>query len=1362
LRDTVESALKLAALIFARDLIEHGDADAVRRVLFAKPLTLGDWNQAASNFADMTARTESATTQAFAQAFNDRRRAEICNEFVRTRNQEIGHGAFRVDPMERAALLESLLFDPRTGVAGLFARFAQMPWPELFVLGEAGPESLAGAEAIRRWHELAGPHADHTVAPLPCIVRTDRGELLLSSYVMARRCAKCTHQDVFLFDGSMMRGSGAGKRFRFDFIDYVQGHRFRDNDADLSEEVAGQQEALEAAWIETMNHGVHDRTVVDELDSAIDQVTRYVTPHHLRDPLSARIGAAGGGTVTWLQAPAHTGKSVFARAIADARGENHEPLGVPGLITLGVFVQRFWRADFDLFTGRLRSELVRAFDLNPDIAWQQLPGLDLNAKNPPAALVALISAARAMNSPGDRPVLLVIDGLDELSPAPQSLRLLDFIPRAEDLPTWLHVVVSSRRPQDTDCPAWIDGRLSRRLAAGCTVQRLDLDDAGYRQVLRDYAELILKNGQRLSDRDFDAVLQKAGGLFLFVSFIVEQIALGRLRVEDIGQLGSGQALFRDFIDGLRSDLGHRRLVADAEDILLALAAEERAHAWQIGPGLELAKTLEAGLRAQFPMGPEPTAAGEGLGDPLLTDDPDWSGLTLERLARYLDRDTHERAGGSAAGLDSNFLYAVFRLKAALGVTRGGSGAALFRLWLKDLAGIIADDPHLGPRLSAQHARAARVLLDGETGEARAFAHAVLSGAADLLERARDGDELLEAASKQGVEQSRDVLDHARAIRSFNGAITIIAARSRDAGGITGTSLTILANTYVNRAVAKRQGIGPAEAIPDYDAGIALMEGLRDMLTKQGDGWPPEIQNHLAAAYMNRGVAKTRAVGPAEAISDYDDAIALREDLRDALAAQGQPWPPDFQNSLAATYMNRAVAKGDAFGEVQAIPDYDAAITLMEGIRGSLAEEVQPWPSIFQNALATAYMNRGVAKVQAIGPAEAIPDYDAAIALREGLRDALTEQGQAWLPAFQNDLATAYVNRANAKSTAFGEAEAIPDYDAAIALMEGLRDTLAELGLAWPPDFQNDLAAAYTNRAIAKRHAISPAEAITDYDAAIALREGLRDALTERRLAWPPAFQNDLAATYTNRAIAKRHAIGPAEAIADYDAAITLMEGLRDALAEQRLAWPPAFQDDLATAYTNRAFAKHQAGDPAAVTDAATAHDLASSLVAQFATACPPDWVNTADRAAALVQALGGNANNDADTDVPDALVDTALADTRFQSALANALSRAGIPDLATLSPEDKREAARQLLRAIRAAADAEPSERSGISVDPEALGLDGAQVREIFEKAQEAAGGNAAKFIATLRAELTAAGADGEAIDALIGQIEGAIEGGQS
>ncbi len=1261
LRDTVETALKLATLIFASDLRTRELEPQLRAALFAKPLALGDWADLSQRMAQVIAQTDGAVSQDFATAFLSRQRREITQVFVGTRNNELAHGAFRNDPLERLEVLETLLFDPRDGVAHLFALFAEMPWPEFLAEGPHGLEALMGAETMAAWHEHCGLPETHPAQPGECQVRNAEGRTLsLAPYVTVRKCSRCQSRDIFLFDTARLSKMPA----RYDFLDYVQGHKDRQPDTGLDDErVTTGVEAQDAQ----MERGLADRAVTEGLDSAVAAVTRYVPPTHLRDPVTRWIGEAEGGTLTWVQAPAHTGKSIFARSIADTAGRRDgrpaDPLDVPGLIPMGVFIQRFWRSDDELFAGRLLAEVERAFGLDPDRARSRLPRLDPDASDPAARsdwLLSVIATARQMNPPpGDAPVLLVIDGLDELTPEERPLRVLDMIPTPERLPSWLHVVITSRRPEDTDCPAWIGTRLGARLTGGDTnLLRVDAEDEGYRAVLRDYADRVL--GRRLDDAVFAQILDRAEGLFLFVSFLVEQLAFGRLALDGLGALPKGEALFVNFLNNLRRDLGGRRLQSEAEEILLMLAAEERAHAWQVGEGLDMALAEEAKLPG---MADRPPSTDRGAD--LLTDEIDWRGLPLDLLAQMLDRDR-------GAELDSVFLYAVYRLKATLGVDRGGSGAALYRLWLKDLAQLIATDPDLGPRLPRAHARAARFGLEARSGTARTLAHAVLSQDGDLLKEVRDGDHLLEAAFAQGTHNQNQSI-YVAAIRHWNTALTLLFAR-RTAGTVDLFVDDInLAVAFSNRANAKAKSQSPAGALSDHDTTIIIMEAVRDTLAAAGHAWPHEWQNDLASAFKNRAVAKVDAKSPSLALDDYNKAIALGEALRDSHASAGNAWPTQWQNDLATAYMNRANAKRLAQGPNESLPDHDAAIDLMEAIKESLASEGQGWTHLMQNNLASAYMNRAVAKSVAIGQGQALPDYDAAVTLMETLRYALEAAGNTLPPQWQNDLAAAYMNRAVAKRLAQGPAHALPDYNSAIAIMEKMRDALINADNAWPPEWQNNLAGAYMNRAVAMVDAHGPKNALPDYDNAISQMEALRDELTNEGRTWPPKWQELLAGAFMNRAIAKSRAkdashamfdfntaieirerlrsdliaagslhppewdfalanaygsracakgeaISEAEALHDHDIAISRMQSLRNSQIDAGKPWPPAWQIGLARSYSNRAVAKRQAQGPAqALPDYDAAITLMESLRDSLSAAAypwPPEWRN--DLAAAYM------------------------------------------------------------------------------------------------------------------------------------------------
>jgi tetratricopeptide (TPR) repeat protein len=92
--------------------------------------------------------------------------------------------------------------------------------------------------------------------------------------------------------------------------------------------------------------------------------------------------------------------------------------------------------------------------------------------------------------------------------------------------------------------------------------------------------------------------------------------------------------------------------------------------------------------------------------------------------------------------------------------------------------------------------------------------------------------------------------------------------------------------------------------------------------------------------------------------------------------------------------------------------------------------------------------------------------------------------------------------------------------------------------------QHELAGSLQNRGAAKDNSGDFAGAIADYDAAIGLMQAIRAALGER---WPPPMQNDLAGSLYNRALAKRSLHDEAGAHVDVDAAVAVQESLVDSL-----------------------------------------------------------------------------------------------------------------------------------------------------------------------------------------------------------------------
>ena len=704
--------------------------------------------------------------------------------------------------------------------------------------------------------------------------------------------------------------------------------------------------------------------------------------------------------------------------------------------------------------------------------------------------------------------------------------------------------------------------------------------------------------------------------------------------------GSGAAaVYGAYLDRLPTLFGSEKLGGEADLILAALAAAEQAYASAVEAVAPVAFELAGEDADGAPLfRPSAFASVGGLAG-------DWLGAPLYALACALDR-ARERQSADDEVYSAAFVYVLFRLKAALGVWRGdASPDARYRLWLKDLAPVIAAHPRLGPKVVACHGRIARAVFEAcETyrpalqGEhppepPRVFAafavaalfHAEASGSGN-------GDALaqlyatLGSAGIQAASQGRN----GRAVALLSAQLTLLSSGDAPWTAIACNNLAI---GYTRRGSAKQdaEGHGPGIAIADYDRAISIMDTLRRALESR-DAWNPSLREGFASAYTNRGNAKQSAEdhGPEAAVADYDRAIAIREGLRRTLDPRGA-WDPPLRSSLAGAYMNKGNAKTLAgrLGSETAIADYNHAIAIMDALRRTL-EPRDAWEPRLRHKFALALMNRGVAKqfAEGHGPGAAIVDYDQAISIMDALRRTL-ESRDAWDLSLREGLASAYTNRGNAKQSAedHGPEAAVADYDRAIAIREGLRRTLDPRG-AWDPPLRSTLAGTYAAKGNARRFADGRGRehAIADYDRAIEIMDGLRRTL-EPRDAWDPPLRSGLADTYVNRGVAKQFAEGhgPGAAIADYDQAIEIMDALRRTL-ELRDAWDPPFREAFIKAHFGRGQAKTENGDrDGACHDARIARRIADDLVARYSPADPPQWRQVAALAASFEEQVCASA-----------------------------------------------------------------------------------------------------------------------------------------
>jgi tetratricopeptide (TPR) repeat protein len=388
-----------------------------------------------------------------------------------------------------------------------------------------------------------------------------------------------------------------------------------------------------------------------------------------------------------------------------------------------------------------------------------------------------------------------------------------------------------------------------------------------------------------------------------------------------------------------------------------------------------------------------------------------------------------------------------------------------------------------------------------------------------------------------------------------------------------------------------------EGRPDPGASVALDAGAdfdpgirRDRADEQRRGRGRRLLGPTGATgAAGRGGGASVRFGAGEAAVQPDELAALLRAHADTLENQGLalervPWltliaalrlrpgeasaSPEERYGLSGSLQNRGNAKRSGGDLIGAIADCDAAIRLREAIRDLMGKS---WPAELRNGLARSLWSRGTAKADSGDLGGAVSDLDSAIGLMDETRKEL---GAAWPVPWRNDLAGSLQNRGLVKAEGGDLAGAIADYDAAIRLGEAVRDLTGE---AWPVPLRNDLANSLQHRGKVKAGRGDLAGAIADYDAAIGLMATIRDSMAA---AWPVPMRNRLAGALQNRANAKAQGAHLAEALADFDAAVEMMEAIHDMMGA---AWPVRMRNDLAGALQDRAAAKQNCGDLAGAT-----------------------------------------------------------------------------------------------------------------------------------------------------------------------------------
>lgn len=1114
LRDFTEVIVKLPTIVMLRDADRLGlDVTRIKGLLLGTPPSLGTWLQVAKDLAkQLRSRKDACTGDLVAMFLDDKKKPTLftlrLDKLVHWRNQELGHGALRMD-------LDTLATEMLDTVAGLNRDLAsaaeRQPWKHLSLRLEGHEHALVGDESIRRNHDRhsRSGHADRDAA-LICDGAGSRHALNLAPYAAARVCttAGCNKQDVFFYN----RRSGETVARKVQYLDYMMGHAL------LAPQADDRKWAKEVSDLKGARAGgfVGDKWTENyllELLESTDLSREYVEPTYLVEDVRDFLATHDRG-ILWLRAPAHTGKTVFASHVAKMLADE------PGdVLVASLLIKREYRFGLGMFEAFIEKTFHegRTSQYQRKFCWDER-GDESMAGCFVQEAAELVERARSLNIAHDR-VLLILDGMDEL-PAPGAYDaqsdvhgIADLLPPADSLPAGMYLLLTSRPDSTNETPAWILDRLRSVTVAQQHARTIDMnrDTDAYRRLLRccfdDQRTKKTWRAGRIDEPDklFATIGDRADWTFLYFSHLLRLLRDAVITTADLTHMEErGERLFFAYLDHLESLLGEKEYER-VRELLLVLAACEEAH-----------------------------AQAAAIVPPLFFD-PQWHGVPLGLLAGLLNEICVDNEPREAVRVPIRLLFVLQSVADILRSYRPDAAHASYRIGLKGLVAAMREDRTAGgwaEQVDNTHLRiakdAVRLPCDDADGtlatslETYLLRHGWLHvraalaigsestrhQAAAYVDRFVVHDNLLTSIgnSLSSTMKSRDVICTMSVI--IDRRLPSVAAPGCDHTEVA----EILGRSYVMRGNARGHFFDYAGAIGDYDEAINLCGRLASPRQRRA---PCSSSRVLALAHMNRGCTYAEAEELSLAIADLTRAVRMLERLRTLGTAA---FRDEVRGDLSLAYINLGLCRFSRADDHGAIEAYSRAIALLERLRRVRGSR---WDPDVCNALSHAYMKRAIVRESRGDHARALRDHNVAIRLKLRLQTLL---GSEWSLVMQRELAHAYANRNSSG-----------DADRAVEL---LTDISTKLGADVPLELLGDLAKVFRIRGDNRRASLRLSHAIRDYGSGIAVYEQMRRKLADR---WLSSLGHELAELYAVRADETAELGEHGKAAADYGRAIAVLE-----------------------------------------------------------------------------------------------------------------------------------------------------------------------------------------------------------------------------
>jgi serine/threonine protein kinase/tetratricopeptide (TPR) repeat protein len=359
---------------------------------------------------------------------------------------------------------------------------------------------------------------------------------------------------------------------------------------------------------------------------------------------------------------------------------------------------------------------------------------------------------------------------------------------------------------------------------------------------------------------------------------------------------------------------------------------------------------------------------------------------------------------------------------------------------------------------------------------------------------------------------------------------------------------------------------------DVVATLSAFQELRDLAAALDAEAPTEAaRTQLAFGHNGIGLVLISTGKPAEAIQEFQNALAIRQKLADANLAV-----PDFQRDLAHSHDNIGGVLNDMGKPAEALKELQKALAIRQKLAAS-----NPAVTEFQSDLAWTHLEIGYAMVLTGKPSEALEEHQKALAIRQKLVDA-----NPAVTEFQRELCRAHLNIGFALQRMGKPAEALHEHKKQLAIAQKLADANPDV-----TELQGILSESHSMIGRALDSTGKPAEALQEHHKALAIVQKLADAnpavsVNQVQLA---SSHNDIGAVLWDTG--KQEA-----ALQEYQKALAIFQKLADAN-------PAAtnFQSGLGWSHNNIGGVLSETGKPA---EALKEHQKALAIRQKLADANP--------------------------------------------------------------------------------------------------------------------------------------------------------------